>query len=74
VERQFRLRLNDLTWRDRILLLNSVLFCILGVTLIARFLWGPAPWMAVVLGVLLLAFGLYRLALARREVRKRHHE
>lgn len=67
-------RLADLTWRDRIQLLNSILFCILGATLIARFIWGPAPWIAVALGALLLAFGVYRLALARRELRKRYHE
>ncbi len=69
-----RVRLVDLTWRDRVLLLNSILFCILGATLIVRFIWGPVPWIAGVLGGLLLAFGAYRLALARRELRRREHE
>jgi hypothetical protein len=62
-----------LSWRDRIQLLNSVLFCVVGALLIARFIRGPAPWAAVALGGLFLAFGVYRLALARRELRKRNH-
>jgi hypothetical protein len=55
-------------------LVNSVLFCVLGGILIVRFVRGPAPWAALVLGGLLLALGIYRLALARRELRKRNRE
>ena len=62
-----------LSWRDRIQLINSVLFCLLGGILIVRFVRGPAPWAAMVLGGLFLTFGAYRLGLARRELRKRKH-
>ena len=67
------LRLDGLSWRDRIQLVNSALFCLLGAILIVRFVRGPAPWAAIILGGLFLAFGVYRLALARRELRKRKH-
>ena len=67
------LRLGGLSWRDRIQLLNSVLFCVLGGILIVRFVSGPAPWAALLLGGLFLSFGIYRLALARRELRRRKH-
>ena len=63
-----------LSWRDRIQLVNSVLFCLLGGILIVRFIRGSAPWAALLLGGLFLAFGVYRLALARRELRKRNRE
>jgi hypothetical protein len=66
-------RLGCLSWRDRIQLVNSVLFCVVGGILIVRFVRGPAPWAALLLGGLFLAFGIYRLALARRELRKRSH-
>ena len=67
------LRLGGLSWRDRIQLVNSVLFCVVGGILILRFARGPAPWAAMVLGGLFLAFGAYRLGLARRELRKRSY-
>ena len=67
------LRGGRLSWRDRIQLVNSVLFCLLGGILIVRFVRGPAPWVALLLGGLFLVFGVYRLALARRELRKRNH-
>lgn len=65
------MRLGDLSWRDRIQLLNSVLFCVLGAALLARWLGGPAPVVLGILGMVFLAFGAYRLELARRELRKR---
>ncbi len=68
------LNCGGLSWRDRIQLVNSVLFCLLGGILIARFIRGPAPWVALLLGGLFLAFGVYRLALARKELRKRYRE
>ena len=68
------LNFGGLSWRDRIQLVNSVLFCLLGGVLIVRFVRGPAPWAALLLGGLFLAFGVYRLTLARRELRKRNHE
>lgn len=64
-------RLSDLSWRDRIQLLNSALFCVIGAALLARFALGEAPSLLALLGLVFLAFGVYRLALARREWRKR---
>jgi hypothetical protein len=61
----------NLSWRDRIQLVNSVLFCVAGIALIARYFRGSAPLMVVILGVAFLGFGVYRLALARREIQKR---
>jgi uncharacterized membrane protein HdeD (DUF308 family) len=61
----------NLSWRDRIQLVNSVLSCVAGIALIARYFRGPAPLMVVILGLLFLGFGVYRLALARREIQKR---
>jgi hypothetical protein len=37
----------------------------------ARYFLEPTPLMALVLGVVFLALGLYRLALAKREMQKR---
>ena len=68
------LRLDGLSWRDRIQLVNSALFCLVGGILIVRFVRGPAPWAALLLGGLFLGFGVYRLGLARRELRKRNRE
>jgi hypothetical protein len=61
----------SLTWRDRVQLVNSVLFCLVGAVLMARFFLERTPLMALILGVVFLAFGLYRLALAKREMQKR---
>jgi len=61
----------SLSWRDRIQLLNSVLFCVVGVALVARYFISSVPLMTLVLGIVFLAFGVYRLALARREIQKR---
>ncbi|MBI1983393.1 MAG: hypothetical protein HYS61_04255 [Acidobacteria bacterium] len=60
-----------LTWRDRVLLVNSFLFCVVGGALLARTLLGQTPLAAGLLGMALLAFGGYRLLLARREMRRR---
>jgi uncharacterized membrane protein HdeD (DUF308 family) len=61
----------SLSWRDRVQLLNSVLLCVVGGALVARYLLEQAPPVAAILGVGMLAFGIYRLLLARRELRKR---
>jgi len=61
----------NLSWRDRVRLVNSVLFCLLGGALIARYVMGQAASLVLGLGIALLAFGAYRLVLARREMRKR---
>jgi hypothetical protein len=63
--------ISGLSWRDRIQLINSVLFCVVGVALIVRYLRDPAPWIVMVLGGAFLLLGVHRLALARRELRKR---
>jgi hypothetical protein len=60
-----------LSWRDRLLLVNSVLLCVVGGALIARYVGGQVPPVGAILGVGMLAFGTYRLLLARRELRKR---
>lgn len=52
-------------------LVNSVLFCVVGALLMARYFLEPTPLMALVLGVVFLALGVYRLALAKREMQKR---
>jgi hypothetical protein len=60
-----------LSWRDRFQLANSVLLCLVGAALIARYLVERIPPAGAILGVGMLAFGIYRLLLARRELRKR---
>ncbi|HUU13873.1 MAG TPA: hypothetical protein VM182_09195 [Terriglobia bacterium] len=60
-----------LNWRDRVLLINSVLFCVAGGALLLRTFLGQAPLAAGLLGTGLLVFGGYRLLLARREMRRR---
>jgi hypothetical protein len=60
-----------LSWRDRLLLLNGVLFCLLGAAFIARYLMGQMPSAGAILGVALLVYGGYRLVLAGKEWRKR---
>lgn len=60
-----------ISWRDRWLLLNGVLFCVLGVILLARYYRGQVPALGAILGIVTLAFGVYRFWLARRELRKR---
>jgi hypothetical protein len=60
-----------LNWRDRLLLVNSVLFCLVGGALLLRTLLGQAPVIAGLLGMGLLVFGGYRLLLARKEMRRR---
>ncbi len=65
------MRFAALSWRDRLLVTNGVLFCALGGALLARYLTEPLPLMVAILGVAFLGFGVYRLALARREMRRR---
>jgi hypothetical protein len=60
-----------LTWQDRVLLVNSVLFCVAGGALLVRTVLGQAHLVAGLLGMGLLVFGGYRLVLARREMRRR---
>lgn len=62
---------DGISWRDRWLLLNGVLFCVLGVILLARYYRGQVPAVGAILGIVTLAFGVHRLWLARRELRKR---
>ncbi len=62
---------SGITWRDRFRILISMLYCIIGVALIARFLEGRLPLLVVTLGVAFLGLGGYRLFLAGKEIRKR---
>jgi hypothetical protein len=65
------MKLGDISWRDRLQLLNAVLFCLVGVLMIGRYFSGPYPAVLAGLGVLFVIFGGYRLSLARKELRKR---
>lgn len=65
------MKLTAISWRDRLQLLNGVLFCVVGILMIGRYFSGPFPALLAVLGVIFLIFGGYRLGLARRELRKR---
>ncbi len=60
-----------LSLRDRIQIINSVLFCVVGGALTLRYFLKPAPWIALALGLAFLFLGIYRLVLARREWRRR---
>lgn len=61
----------NLSWRDRVQLVNSVLFCLVGIALIVRSSLRPVPSSATVLGVVFVLFGVYRISLAIREMWKR---
>ncbi|HVA00807.1 MAG TPA: hypothetical protein VMV34_04035 [Terriglobia bacterium] len=65
------MKLSDISWRDRLQLLNGILFCLVGVLMIGRYLSGPYPVVMAGLGVIFVIFGGYRLGLARKELRKR---
>ena len=65
------MNITSLSWRDRILVVNSVLFCVVGCGLLFRFVAGQARPIIAILGGVFLAFGVYRLTLAGRELRKR---
>ncbi len=60
-----------LSLRDRIQIVNSILFCVVGGALVLRYFLTPAPWIALALGLAFLFLGVYRLVLARREWRRR---
>lgn len=60
-----------LTWREHLFLVNSALFCVVGAATTARYLTGGAGMTVALLGMALVFFGAYRLALARRELKKR---
>jgi hypothetical protein len=60
-----------LTWRDRLLLINGVLFCVLGLAFLVRYLLGQISIAGVVLGLALVAYGGNRLFVGARELRKR---
>ncbi|MCL5005217.1 MAG: hypothetical protein M1404_01680 [Acidobacteria bacterium] len=65
------MKLADISWRDCLQLLNSILFCLLGILMIGRYFSGRFPAMLAALGIVFLIFGGYRLGLARKELRKR---
>jgi uncharacterized membrane protein HdeD (DUF308 family) len=60
------------SWRDRLQIINSLLFCVAGGLLAGRFFAGDYPKIVLLLGVAFLGLGIYRLFLARREWGKRH--
>jgi EamA domain-containing membrane protein RarD len=64
------------SWRDRLLLFNSVLFCLVGCGLIIRYALGQISWLGVILGLVFAAYGGYRLWRVRRVLQGRvgdHH-
>lgn len=65
------MNITSLSWRDWLLLVNSLLFCLIGCGLLFRFVAGQARPIMAILGGVFLAFGVYRLSLAGRELRKR---
>ncbi len=65
------MKFDDISWRDRLQLLNGVLFCLVGLLMIGRYFSGPYPILLALLGAIFVAFGAYRLGLARKELRKR---
>ena len=60
-----------ISWRDRLMLLNGVLFCILGAALIVRYALQQVGIVGALLGVGVLTHGGYRLYLAGKELRRR---
>jgi hypothetical protein len=64
-------KLSEISWRDRLQVLNGVLFCLVGLLMIGRYFSGPFPLVLAGLGVLFVLFGGYRLGLVRKELRKR---
>jgi uncharacterized membrane protein HdeD (DUF308 family) len=61
----------DMTGRDRFKMISSVLYCVIGAVLIARFLRGSLPLVVAILGIAFLGLGVCRLILAGKEIRKR---
>ena len=59
------------SWRDRLLLLNGILFTILGVALLVRYALGQMALIGAVLGVAVLLYGGHRLYTVGRELRRR---
>ncbi len=51
------MKLADISWRDRLQLLNGVLFCLVGILMMGRYLSGQFPALLAILGALFLAFG-----------------
>lgn len=65
------MKLSETSWRDRWQLLNSLLLCLVGALMLGRYVSGSFPSLLAGLGIVFMAFGGYRLALARKEMRKR---
>ena len=61
----------NLSWRDRLLILNGVLFCLLGVALLVRYVMNRISLIGAILGMAVLGHGGYRLYLVGRELRRR---
>jgi uncharacterized membrane protein len=60
-----------MTWRDRLLVLNGVLFCILGVALLVRYALQQIAWLGGILGLAVLLYGGHRLYRVGKELRRR---
>jgi len=64
-------RARGTAWRDRLLVVNGVLFLILGVALLVRYALGQIAWIGAILGIAVLLHGGHRLYRVGREVRRR---
>jgi len=60
-----------ITWRDRLLVLNGVLFCVLGAALLVRYALHQIAWVGGLLGIVVLVYGGHRLYTVRMELRRR---
>lgn len=66
-----RMKTGRITWRDRLLVINGVLFCILGVALLVRYVLHQIVWIGAVMGAGVLFYGGHRLYTVRKELRRR---
>ncbi|HEY5600385.1 MAG TPA: hypothetical protein VIK48_06805 [Candidatus Manganitrophaceae bacterium] len=58
-----------LTLRDRLMLVNMVLFFVIGCLILYRALSRNGPWLAHGMGVLFISTGGYRLYLLRKALK-----
>jgi hypothetical protein len=59
------------SWRDRLMIVNGFLFCILGGALLARYAFGQIAWIGGLLGLAVLLYGGHRLYRVGKELRRR---
>ncbi len=65
------MKTTPITWRDRLLIFNGMLFCVLGVALLVRFALHQIVWIGGLMGGGVLIYGAHRLYTAGKELRRR---